>query len=227
MVNLSPTRDAALPFVTFYDDATGERTELSATSLRNWQAKTANYLRDGLGIGEGEIIELHLPPHWVVPIWVAAARAVGAQLRLAGDEHSDTPEVVVIGPDLVANPPAGHTIVACSLHPLALPFAQPPGPGVEDYFGEVRMYGDHFSNPLAAAPQSADVLAERIADWQLSAGDRFLLTATNGLQPDTLLALYDVPMAINGSIVVVQNSTAERTKAIYEQERVSIAITTG
>lgn len=226
MVNLSPTRDAALPFVTFYDDATGERTELSATSLRNWQAKTANYLRDGLGIGEGEIVELHLPPHWVVPIWVAAARAVGAQLRLAGIEYTDTPDVVVVSPDLVANPPAGHTVIACSLHPLALPFPQPPGPGIEDYFGEVRMYGDFFSNAVAADSHGADAVAERIAAWQLSAGDRFLLTATNGLQPDTLLALYDVPMAINGSLVVVQNSTAERIKAIYEQERVSVAITT-
>jgi len=37
-------RDASLPLMTFYDDATGERTELSGATLANWVSKTANLL---------------------------------------------------------------------------------------------------------------------------------------------------------------------------------------
>ena len=39
-------RDPARPLVTHYDDSTGERVELSATTLDNWVAKTANLLQD-------------------------------------------------------------------------------------------------------------------------------------------------------------------------------------
>ena len=35
--------------MTHYDDATGERVELSATTLENWVSKTANLLQDELG----------------------------------------------------------------------------------------------------------------------------------------------------------------------------------
>ena len=37
------------PFVTYYDEATGERTELSVKSLANWVAKTHFLLLDELG----------------------------------------------------------------------------------------------------------------------------------------------------------------------------------
>ncbi|NDU76176.1 TIGR03089 family protein, partial [Actinomadura sp. DSM 109109] len=40
--------DPSRPLVTFYDDAAGERVELSARTFDNWVAKTANFLVDGL-----------------------------------------------------------------------------------------------------------------------------------------------------------------------------------
>ena len=42
-------RDPMGPRITYYDDATGERIELSAVTLANWAAKTANLLREELG----------------------------------------------------------------------------------------------------------------------------------------------------------------------------------
>jgi uncharacterized protein (TIGR03089 family) len=36
--------DAGRPLVTFYDDATGERVELSVTTYANWVAKVASLL---------------------------------------------------------------------------------------------------------------------------------------------------------------------------------------
>ena len=44
------------PLVTFYDDATGERTELSATTYANWVSKTAGVLVDDLGLDVGDTV---------------------------------------------------------------------------------------------------------------------------------------------------------------------------
>src|SRR3954469_8446027 len=59
-VAVDPTR----PLLTYYDDGTGERTELSGATLDNWVAKTANLLVDGCGLGPGDRAAVLLPPHW-------------------------------------------------------------------------------------------------------------------------------------------------------------------
>src|SRR5690606_26629645 len=55
------SRDPSRPLYTFYDDATGERVELSVKSFENWVAKTANLLQDGLGTEPGDRIAVMLP----------------------------------------------------------------------------------------------------------------------------------------------------------------------
>src|SRR5689334_12597573 len=55
---------AARPMLTYYDQATGERTELSGVSLGNWVAKTANLLVDGCGLAPDAPVGVKLPPHW-------------------------------------------------------------------------------------------------------------------------------------------------------------------
>jgi len=57
--------DPGRPLVTFYDDATGERAELSAKSLGNWVAKTHFLLIDELGLGVGDRAFVSLPVHWL------------------------------------------------------------------------------------------------------------------------------------------------------------------
>ena len=47
-------RDAGRPLVTFYDHATGERTELSVTTYANWVAKTASLLADEYDLERGQ-----------------------------------------------------------------------------------------------------------------------------------------------------------------------------
>ena len=59
LVAPDPTR----PLLTFYDDATGERTELSGATLGNWVAKTANTLVDDLDLEPGQWAAVGLPPH--------------------------------------------------------------------------------------------------------------------------------------------------------------------
>ncbi len=54
-------RDPVGPRITYYDDATGERIEVSTVTLANWAAKTANLLRDELGAGPGSRVRDHFP----------------------------------------------------------------------------------------------------------------------------------------------------------------------
>jgi acyl-CoA synthetase (AMP-forming)/AMP-acid ligase II len=60
----SAVPDGTRPLLTFYDDATGERTELSAAALGSWAAKTANLLLDGCGLRAGDRAAVLLPAHW-------------------------------------------------------------------------------------------------------------------------------------------------------------------
>ena len=56
--------DPARPRLTHYDDTAGSRVELSGTTLANWAAKTANWLRDDLGVQPGDTVAVLRPPHW-------------------------------------------------------------------------------------------------------------------------------------------------------------------
>ena len=69
--------DPSNPLVTFYDDATGERVELSARTFDNWVAKTANFLVDGLAAEPGMRAVLVLPPHWQTAVWLMACWSAG------------------------------------------------------------------------------------------------------------------------------------------------------
>ena len=121
-MSLESSRDPSAPFVTFYDGATGERTELSGTSFANWRAKTANHLRDGIGLSAADRIDLRLPLHWVVPVWLAAARDLGVTVSIASDAGLSEPaDLAVVGPQTLADAPTNCDVVACSLRPLAAP----------------------------------------------------------------------------------------------------------
>ena len=65
--------DAGRPLVTFYDDATGERVELSVATYANWVAKTASLLVEELDLTRGDRIRLDLPTHWLGPVFLGAA----------------------------------------------------------------------------------------------------------------------------------------------------------
>lgn len=51
------------PRITYYDDATGELTKLSAAVLASWTAKTGNLLHDELATGPASRIAILLPTH--------------------------------------------------------------------------------------------------------------------------------------------------------------------
>ena len=81
--------DAARPLITFYDDDTGERTELSVITTENWVAKTANLLVDDLGVVPGQRLGLALPLHWQGLVWAYAAWSAGSSssVKSAATRH--------------------------------------------------------------------------------------------------------------------------------------------
>jgi uncharacterized protein (TIGR03089 family) len=70
-------RDAGRPLVTFYDDATGERVELSVATYANWVAKTSSLLAEEYDAERGQTLLVDLPTHWLGPVFLGAAWTVG------------------------------------------------------------------------------------------------------------------------------------------------------
>jgi uncharacterized protein (TIGR03089 family) len=243
--------DATRPLLTFYDDDTGERVELSVATYANWVAKTANLLVDGLGVGRGEVVGLvDVPRHWQGAVWAGATWTAGLVLAVgggvdrvaAGEGGCGEVAVAVVGPDALTGhrpvlPPA-REVLGLSLRPLGAPFADPLPAGVLDYAGEVAGYGDRFSGPPAGAgapallgPAGAAVpqdglapLARRLADrWGMRERGRLLVAGQLGVV-DEVLACAVVPLALGGSAVLVRRPDPARLPARAEQERVTAAV---
>jgi uncharacterized protein (TIGR03089 family) len=218
--------DAARALLTFYDDATGERTELSVATFANWVAKTANLCRDDLGLDVGARVALALPLHWQAAVWCQTCWASGfvAVLVEAG-KPLPTCDVAVIAldgadPDAAAAAAAGAAgdVVGLGLGPLGLPVPGRPTPAAVslDYDREVHGHGDRFVPPAGlsartpalvaataerTAGQLAELAAAAAARWQLAAGDRALL-ATPYDDERALLAGLLVPL-LSGSAAVL------------------------
>ena len=112
---------AGLPLVTYYDVGTGERTELSGTTTRNWVAKASSLLVDELDAEPGTRLWIGLPTHWQRTVWLLAAWNVGAVLVDSGAD------VVVTGPDLDVGTSADATHrLASALLPFGVPFPAAP-----------------------------------------------------------------------------------------------------
>ncbi len=153
-------RSAGRPVVTFYDDATGERVELSAATYANWVAKTAGLLQDELDVERGGRLLVDLPTHWLGPVWIGAAWSVGAAVTDDLEAVGDV-DVVVCGPaglDRYAGSGAlgSPHVVALSLLPLGARFSTPLPEGVLDYGASVWGQPDLF---VAADEPAAEDLA--------------------------------------------------------------------
>ncbi|WP_431044071.1 TIGR03089 family protein [Streptomyces sp. P1-3] len=209
--------DPGRPLVTFYDDATGERVELSVATFANWVAKTANLLQGDLAAEPGDRLALLLPAHWQTAVWLLACSATGVVAEPGGDPAAA--DLVVSGPEaLDAARACSGERVALALRPLGGRFPQPPE-GFVDYAVEVPGQGDQFA-PYAPVDPDAPALAlggveltgaqvvERArtdADARgLGAGSRLL----SGLPYDGwdgLSAGLFAPLAAGGSVVLCRH----------------------
>lgn len=221
------------PFVTFYDDRSGERVELSLATYANWVAKTAGLLQDELGLDRGDTVLVDLPPHWLGTVWLASAWSLG--LSVATDpvllETADTPVgLVVCGPDRLpsyADPPflqSGIPVVALSLRPMATRFLDPVPDGILDYGLVVWGQPDAFS---AYDPPTPDDLAWRgphhqLTQAELLASDRAadrVLTDLDPVSPEGARLL--VGALAGGGTVWVAHPAPDSWERRSQSERVT------
>ena len=113
------------PLVTFYDHASGERTELSVATYANWVAKTASLLVDELDLERGQVLRVDLPTHWLGPVFLGAAWTAGLAVALDGDDPADAWVTGPDGLDRWADRTADGPVLATALHPLGRPFDAP------------------------------------------------------------------------------------------------------
>lgn len=220
--------DPVGPRITYYDDATGERIELSAVTLANWAAKTANLLREELGAGPGSRIAVLLPAHWqtaavLLGIWWIGAEAVlgadggDADIALCTADRLDEADAIV----------GTGEVVALSLDPFGKPVADLPI-GVTDYATSVRVHGDQIVPERAPGPAllgrspaqliaTATAAATRLG---LTDRDRVLSTASWDSPADLEEHLLAV-LAAGASLVLVVNPDPERLDRRREMEKVT------
>jgi uncharacterized protein (TIGR03089 family) len=213
------------PFVTFYDDATGERSELSAKSLANWVAKTYFLLTDEYALGVGDRALVQLPAHWIsVPVLLGAWTA-GLTLDVAGDA-----DVAFVEPATAALAAGVPDVVAIAPDTAARGFDGAPPEGTVDYILAVRPQPDAWSSVHAAASASDPAISaqtrgelvaaarQRAADLGLARGARVLTTHTWNTPADWVDALL-VPLAVGGSLVILRNADTAGIERRLQQER--------
>jgi len=207
-------RDPVGPRITYYDDATGERIELSTVTLANWAAKTANLLRDELGAGPGSRIAVLLPAHWQTAAVLLGAWYIGAEVALGPGSETMAADVAMCTADRISDADAAAgtgEIAVLSLDPFGKPVADLPV-GMTDYATAVRVHGDQIvperlPGPALGGRTVAELLAaavESAAAQGFTADDRVLSTARwDGVDEltDNLLAVF----AAGASLVQVTN----------------------
>jgi uncharacterized protein (TIGR03089 family) len=213
------------PRITYYDDATGERIELSTVTLANWAAKTGNLLRDELGAAPGGRIAVLLPAHWQTAAVLFGIWWIGAEAVLDGDADIAlcTSQRLPEADDAVG---AGEVAVL-SLDPFGKPVADLPV-GVTDYATAVRVHGDQISPERHPGPAlDGRAVAEVVVGAQSSAAaqgftrnDRVMSAAgwtTADELTDNLLAVF----AAGASLVQVANPDASALDRRRQTEKVT------
>ena len=131
------------PRITYYDDATGERIELSTVTLANWAAKTGNLLRDELGAGPGSRVAVQLPAHWQTLGVLLGVWFIGAEVVLGQGDC----DVACCTADRLDEAAAAvgqmGDVVAFSLDAFGKPVADLQF-GITDYATSVRAHGDQI-----------------------------------------------------------------------------------
>jgi uncharacterized protein (TIGR03089 family) len=246
MADTSPTgllaaamaADPARPLITYYDDATGERTELSVATVDNWVAKTANLLVDGCGLMPGDRAVALLPAHWQTAAVLLGCWAAGVASAHAA--RSDKPEPVQVSfaaVDRVEEARAwpADERYALALAPLAAALREVPE-GFVDYVTEVRQHGDRFvpvepvdpdTDALVGLPRGAishralaAAAADRAAGLGLTAGSR-LLIVDSPQAPARPLDWLLAPLAAGASVVLCRNADPDKLATRAEQERIT------
>jgi uncharacterized protein (TIGR03089 family) len=230
------TDDPARPFLTFYDDATGERVELSVATFGNWVAKTAGLLQDVVGVLPGQRLGIALPVHWQAAVYLQACWATGAVAQVGEPDRAD---VVVTTPDRAAEAD-GRPVIALSLRPALEAARGPAGVPWSAIDGETEVLGqpDAYAPAHHLPPSTPGLLLDgRTWTWEnlgeLASAEAERLEAGEGARLLTALPLTTlpgiaaallVPLARRGSVVLCRNLDRERLRSRVAAERVDVVL---
>jgi uncharacterized protein (TIGR03089 family) len=235
-------RNAAAPLVTFYDDVSGERTELSATTLANWVAKTANLLQEEFDVGPGSTVAVALPVHWQTAAVLLGVWSCGAAvLDTAGEDDDRFASATVVLAEADRLPPLEEQdlpeLMGLSLHPMGLGMAGYAGPA-RDFALEVRAHGDVFApwqpvDPagpglvlgggtltLEGLVATATELAGRLG---IVEGDRVLVDQRAATEAGPVAWLL-APLAAGASLVLCRAAASTQLQHRAETERVTATL---
>lgn len=219
--------DGARPLLTYYDDATGERTELTTAALGSLVARTATMLRDGCRLTSADRAAVLLPPHWQSAAVLLGAWATGVAVShrswaTAGLTPSHHTRHQTLGAVFVARnrldsrpetiPQARHRFVL-GLAPDGAALDEVPD-GYRDYLAEVGRYPETVPPYWAvqhAEPASPDGTSYR--EWAgvahgiaqslgLRPGDRLMVDVSKHDEPVKWLL---APLSASASIVICAN----------------------
>ncbi len=210
------------PRITYYDDITGERVELSTSTLANWAAKTANLVRDDMGAAPGSRVRLLLPAHWQTAAvlfgvwWTGAEVVLGGQADIAlctGDRLADaeravgTGEIAVLSLDFFGRGVDGLPV------------------GVIDFATSVRAQGDQIVAEPHPGPALAGYSAEEVLSiarqsalsQNLARSDR-VWSSSDWASPGYLVDKFLAVLAAGASLVQVANPVADQSRRLIAEK---------
>jgi uncharacterized protein (TIGR03089 family) len=215
----------ARPLITHYDDAADTRVELSVATMRNWAAKTANWLVDELDVAQGDRVAVLLPAHWQTASVLLGAWWCGAEVVTSGMSK------VSFVPPGATDPEAAVTAVA-SLDPMGRDLRGDVPPGCVDYIADARLFGDdYFGDPVpgntpcfqgSTVDEILSMAASRASDLGLTPSSRVLSTLD---WPANVMDGLITVLAAGASLVQVTNSEPAKLDKHKETERTTLMLT--
>lgn len=209
------------PVLTFYDDRTGERRELTAAALAELSGKVARLLREGCGLRAGDRVAVQAPPHWQSAAAVLGAWSVGAALSFrlsatAGLAALDSTEGETLDALFVERARIDDWLdtVPDARHRFALLTNGDAPDGyrdlvtaMEDFPGTLPAYGLVRPDRAASADGTSfgawGRLAGAIAEqWDLRPGERLLIDANEHEHPVKWLL---TPLSMGATVVLCAN----------------------
>jgi uncharacterized protein (TIGR03089 family) len=223
--------DPGSPLVTFYDDATGERAELSAKSVANWVAKTHFLLTDELGLGVGDRAFVGLPVHWLAAPVLFGCWSAGLEVVT-----EPTDAAVAFGDvDTLGQADLGGVGEVFAVSLLSMGRSDVPPNGMTDYASAVRPQPDSWPSvvPMAGPRDPAlngidrAELVREARGWAVDHGllDRGrLMWSQPAFGPAGWIASFLAPLTVNGSVVLTRNADRAVTAGREAGEQVTLSV---
>jgi uncharacterized protein (TIGR03089 family) len=231
------------PVLPYYDDATGERVDLSALELSGWAARTARLLHEGCGLSAGDRAAVLLPPHWQTAAVLLGAWSAGiaVSFRLAataglpalGTNEDEPFDVVFVARsrvgDWLDHVPRAHHGFVLGLAPDAAPLADVPDGyrdlivDLEPYSGTLPGYATLRASDAASVDGTSyrqwGTVAQGVAEVQnLHPGDRVLIDAA---EHEHAVFWLLAPFSVGATVVLCANLDRTALDARIAAERVT------